>query len=581
MNYFYRIVFLLFFCFSVRTTFGQIPAPELYCISSDTIRWDPPIIGCGAFQSYDLYYSLSFNGPYILLAKITDATQVSYVFNNPPAGVKYYYMTTTAACPGLYSLSSDTLDSASPLPVQIQVVSVTGSDIDIFWSAGLSPETSAYVVYKGLGGGGVVALDTVTVLNYTDINKQTQDSVFTYYISALDRCGGTSIFSQPHATILLDGSIDTCTKEIILTFTPYVGWPGNISYDVLVSQNGGSESVVGFTTQNTFTLKNVPDETNVCIRIQAHEPAQNGLSYSNEICLQTKQSKTITDLCLATLDQSDLSGNEPNSSGLTTFEAKTNEDIPISNLFFQTGDTPSDLLNASQSGISQVNIQNSGSFQFNESDVTYLRLVSLDACGNYTYSNYITNLILDAHLKPNNEIDFKWNVLDWENATVLSYRLERFTSGTTTEVIASGDGSFLEYSDLLVEGTDVDTRYCYRVVATLQLNCLAGLMDGIAVSNIACVEKTAGVYMPNAFIPGGYTPEFLPVFIFKESLISYEMSIFDRYGGKVFTTSNTEKGWDGNKRDQPMPNGVYTYLVKLVSSNGAKDEKKGSVTLIR
>ena len=571
----------MFFCFSAKTTFGQIPAPELYCISSDTIRWDPPVIGCGAFQSYNLYYALSFNGPYILLATITDQTQVSYVFNNPPAGIKYYYMTTTAACPGLYSLSSDTLDSASPLPVEIQVVSVTGNDIDIFWSAGLSPETSAYVVYKGLGGGSVVALDTVTVLNYTDINKQVQDSVYTYYISALDRCGGTSIFSQPHATMLLDGSIDTCTKEIMLTFTPYIGWPGNISYDILVSENGGQESVAGSTNQNTFTLQNVIDDANICIRIQAHEPAQNGLSYSNEICLQTKQSKTITDLCLTVFDQTDLSGNVINASGLTSFEAQTNEDIPVSNLFFQTGDNPSDLLTAPQTGISQVSNQNSGTFQFNGSDVKYLRLVSLDACGNYVYSNFITNLVLDAHLKPNNEIDFKWNALDWENATVVGYRLERFTMGSSTEVIASGDGSFLEYSDLLVEGTDVDTRYCYRVVATLQLNCLAGLMDATSISNIDCVEKTAGVYMPNAFIPGGYTPEFLPVFIFKESLSSYEMSIFDRYGGKVFSTTDTEKGWDGAKGAQPMPNGVYTYLVKLVSSNGAKDEKKGSVTLIR
>lgn len=568
----------MFFCFSAKTTFGQIPSPELYCISSDTIRWDPPIIGCGAFQSYNLYYSLNFNGPYILLTTITDQTQVSYIFNNPPAGIKYYYMTTTAACPGFYSLSSDTLDSASPLPVEIQVVSVTGSDIDIFWSAGLSPETSAYVVYKGLEGGSVVALDTVTVLNYTDVNKQVQDSVFTYYISALDRCGGTSIFSQPHATMLLNGSIDTCTKEIALTFTPYLGWPGNISYDILVSENGGTESVVGSTTQNTFTLQNVIDDANICVRIQAHEPAQNGLSYSNEICLQTKQSKTITDLCLTTFDES---GTDPLSSGSIVFEAKTNEDIPVATLFYQTGSSPAELLSASQSGIGQISIQNTGSFQFSKSDVTYLRLVSLDACGNYVYSNYITNLVLDAHLKPNNEIDFKWNALDWENATVVGYRLERYTTGTATEVIASGDGSFLEYSDLLVEGTDVDTRYCYRVVATLQLNCMSGLIDATSISNIACVEKTAGVFMPNAFIPGGYTPEFLPVFIFKESLSSYEMSIFDRYGGKVFSTTDTDKGWDGNKGAQPMPNGVYTYLVKLVSTNGVKDEKKGSVTLIR
>ena len=59
------------------------------------------------------------------------------------------------------------------------------------------------------------------------------------------------------------------------------------------------------------------------------------------------------------------------------------------------------------------------------------------------------------------------------------------------------------------------------------------------------------------------------------------MSIFDRYGGKIFTTKNTEKGWDGNKGSQPMPPGIYTYLVNIKSSNGAEEEKRGSLTLIR
>jgi hypothetical protein len=132
-------------------------------------------------------------------------------------------MTTNASC-SLSSLSSDTLDSASPLPVAIKEVTVNGNDILLSWSKGNSPETSAYIIFQGLGNGVVHALDTVTTLNFTDYNRNTSNSSYTYYIVALDRCGGTSIFSDPHSTILLSGNIDTCQKKINLQFNEYKGY---------------------------------------------------------------------------------------------------------------------------------------------------------------------------------------------------------------------------------------------------------------------------------------------------------------------------------------------------------------------
>ncbi len=582
MRFFYRSIVLCLFCFYANHSFAQIPAPALYCIKGDTIRWDLPIISCGAFQSYDLYYASNANGPYTLLSSITNQSQTSFVFTNSPGGVIYYYMTTQAACGGQYSISSDTLDSASPLPVDIELVTVLGDLVTINWTKGTSPETDAYVIYKGLAGGAVQAIDTVTTLNYTDVGKATDDSTFTYYITALDRCGGTSVFSKPHTTMLLKAAIDTCTKEVTLDFSPYVGWPGSINYDIMVSENGEAETMVGSTVQNTFVLKDVADETILCVRIVAHEPGQNGLSYSNEVCLQTKQAKTITNLCVVIFDQSTGSESvDPTPTNMVYFGIKTNEDILLPNLFLQVAQEPSKISIQTKNQISQSNIANTGFFQKDFDGVNYYTFSSTDACGNTVNSNYFTNLELKATLKQNNEVDFKWNALDWENATVKSYTLERFNPDITTEAITSGDASLLKYKYQLQEGTDTETKYCYRVVALLDLDCGGLLKEVTCISNIACVEKEAGFFMANGFVPGGYTPEFAPVFYFKESLQSYEMSIFDRYGGKIFTTKNTEKGWDGNKGSQPMPPGIYTYLVKIKSSNGAKEEKRGSLTLIR
>ncbi|MBL0117398.1 MAG: hypothetical protein IPP89_00035 [Saprospiraceae bacterium] len=56
-------------------------------------------------------------------------------------------------------------------------------------------------------------------------------------------------------------------------------------------ENGGAETIAGSTVQNTFVLKGGSRWDKPLHRIVAHEPGQNGLSYSNEVCLQTKQTK--------------------------------------------------------------------------------------------------------------------------------------------------------------------------------------------------------------------------------------------------------------------------------------------------
>lgn len=87
--------------------------------------------------------------------------------------------------------------------------------------------------------------------------------------------------------------------------------------------------------------------------------------------------------------------------------------------------------------------------------------------------------------------------------------------------------------------------------------------------------------MANAFIVGGTFPEFMPIFYFKESIADYEMVIFDRYGGRIFSTKNPDQGWDGSKNGQDLPNGVYSYYVRIQSGNGSLQELKGSITLLR
>lgn len=63
-----------------------------------------------------------------------------------------------------------------------------------------------------------------------------------------------------------------------------------------------------------------------------------------------------------------------------------------------------------------------------------------------------------------------------------------------------------------------------------------------------------------------------------EELISFE--IFDRNGGKVFSTNNPMEEWDGSFRGELMPPGAYLYMIKYICE-GETIVKTESFHLIR
>jgi gliding motility-associated-like protein len=95
------------------------------------------------------------------------------------------------------------------------------------------------------------------------------------------------------------------------------------------------------------------------------------------------------------------------------------------------------------------------------------------------------------------------------------------------------------------------------------------------------VYKGPDIYVPTAFSPNGDSRNELfraiPVGITKfESL-----SVFNRYGQKIFFTSNAQFGWDGTWQSQKQPQGVYVWMVSGIDFKGERIFKKGTVMLVR
>ncbi len=91
----------------------------------------------------------------------------------------------------------------------------------------------------------------------------------------------------------------------------------------------------------------------------------------------------------------------------------------------------------------------------------------------------------------------------------------------------------------------------------------------------------AALEFPNAFTPNGdgVNDVFLPAF---RSLKSYELTIYNRWGRRIFTSSDPTSGWDGTENGKKAAAGTYFFIAKAEGyQRGVSFYRKGSITLVR
>ncbi len=64
---------------------------------------------------------------------------------------------------------------------------------------------------------------------------------------------------------------------------------------------------------------------------------------------------------------------------------------------------------------------------------------------------------------------------------------------------------------------------------------------------------------------------------------AFEMSIYDRWGERIFSTNDSEKGWDGKVQGKTKicMGGIYVYKFKVIELNGVEHKYVGTVLLLR
>ncbi|MBS1744166.1 MAG: gliding motility-associated C-terminal domain-containing protein [Bacteroidetes bacterium] len=90
-----------------------------------------------------------------------------------------------------------------------------------------------------------------------------------------------------------------------------------------------------------------------------------------------------------------------------------------------------------------------------------------------------------------------------------------------------------------------------------------------------------GFYMPTAFTPNsGSLNNSIKPKLPGGAVLEY-FTVFNRWGQRIFTTSNSGKGWDGTFQGKDQPVGTYVWICRYLHLGRIEVEQHGSFTLLR
>jgi len=200
--------------------------------------------------------------------------------------------------------------------------------------------------------------------------------------------------------------------------------------------------------------------------------------------------------------------------------------------------------------------------------------VCYETAGNYTIQLITTNTIGSDTLISNIQVNSNSAVNAGNDVTI--------SLGDNTNLSATGFSGTYTWSPYLwlsclmcpdPIATPEETT-TYTVSVTDANGCVA--TDNVTVY----VDSKNIIFVPNIFSPNGDNHNDV-LYVRGKGIASFNFYVFDRWGEKVFETSDLDSGWDGTVRGKPMHKAVFVYYLTVNFMDGSEIEQKGDITLIR
>ena len=89
------------------------------------------------------------------------------------------------------------------------------------------------------------------------------------------------------------------------------------------------------------------------------------------------------------------------------------------------------------------------------------------------------------------------------------------------------------------------------------------------------------MYIPNSFRPSSVHGNDNFGAVSNCDWIQYDLSIYDRWGAKVFQSFDPKNTWDGSWNDRELQSGIYTYSFSYHLIGQDFEVSSGTINLVR
>ena len=186
--------------------------------------------------------------------------------------------------------------------------------------------------------------------------------------------------------------------------------------------------------------------------------------------------------------------------------------------------------------------------------------------------------------------------------TVLNITVEVFQFNPTIEIDAEPDTIFLTDPTQLTVNQNPDFDYVweaippgenippiynpvvtptesttYCVTVTDDNGCTGTACIAVTVNDLFCDDRD--IFIPNAFTPNTSGVNDV-LFVRSNFIATMELVIYNRWGEKVFSTTDQSIGWDGTYNGQLLSPDVFGYYLTVTCPNEETYTKKGNITLL-
>lgn len=167
------------------------------------------------------------------------------------------------------------------------------------------------------------------------------------------------------------------------------------------------------------------------------------------------------------------------------------------------------------------------------------------------------------------------------NLTPLSTSIQQ---GETVQLNASGATSYswtpsngLSCADCPDPIANPSITTTYTVTGTDASGC-----TGTAELTLFVIQVCGDIYVPTVFSPNGTGPsQNNTLCVYGNCIAELNYSVYNRWGERVFETSDNTICWDGTYKGKALNSGVYAYKLVVTLFDGFYIEDSGNLTLVR